>query len=60
MLVIVGMTMFGMVFMAATLALIAGFKMPKGRRIKFCAGGIGLYALAAVLFVWSLSFIGPS
>jgi metal-dependent HD superfamily phosphatase/phosphodiesterase len=59
-LVIVGMAICGMTFMAATLALIAGFKMPKGRRMKFCAGSVGLYALAAVLFVWSLSFIGPS
>jgi hypothetical protein len=58
-LVIVGMAICGMAFMAATLAVIAGLKMPKGRRMKFCAGGIGLYALAAVLFVWSLSFIGP-
>ena len=49
----------GMAFTAATLALISGFKMPKGRRMKFCMGGVGLYALAAVLFVWSLSFIGP-
>lgn len=58
--VIVGMAICGMTFMAATLAVMAGWRMPKGRRLKFCLGGVGLYALAAVLFVWSLSLIGPA
>ncbi|HEY6035326.1 MAG TPA: hypothetical protein VIV58_13730 [Kofleriaceae bacterium] len=56
---IVGMAIAGMTFMAATLAVMSGFKMPKGRRMKLCLGGVGLYALAAVVFVWSLTLIGP-
>jgi len=48
------MAIAGMTFMAATLALMSGFKMPRGRRMKLCLGGVGLYALAIV----STAFIG--
>jgi len=54
------MAIAGMTFMAATLALMSGLKMPRGRRMKLCLGGVGLYALAAVVFVWSLTLIGPA
>jgi hypothetical protein len=38
---------------------VVGLKMPKPRRINYCMGGLGLGALGAALFVWSISLIGP-
>ena len=56
---IVGMAIAGMTLTAGFVTGFVGLKMPKGRRVNYCMGGLGLGALGAALFVWSLTLIGP-
>ena len=56
---IVGMAIASMTITAGIVTGVVGLKMPKPRRINYCMGGLGLGALGAALFVWSISLIGP-
>jgi hypothetical protein len=53
------MAIAGMTLTAGCVMGLVGLKMPKGRRVNYCMGGLGLGALGAALFVWSLTLIGP-
>jgi hypothetical protein len=47
-----------MTFTAGVVFGMIGLKL-KPRRINYCFGGLGLVALGAALFVWSITLIGP-